>query len=304
MSNLPPVVSWMDEFPLIDPNPQTPIRAASSGVGDEFVIKLVARGTAGAKNQFLARDGTWINFASTELNAWGSIIGELSDQADLWAELQARPLSTAISTVGFTGQYVDLLNKPVFGDLAFINKNNQAGYFLNGNGVWAIPTDVEARWGNISGVISDQTDLQQALDLKAPLANPVFTGVVRAPTPVIDSDTNIVSTTAWYHGQGFNGVPLMDGIASSGDSMRWARGNHVHPTDTTRAPLDSPNFLGLPTAPTPPPNDNSERLATTAFVKSVASLPDAPVDGNMYVRKNGAWVAIDPGTKWDSDGVL
>jgi hypothetical protein len=34
------------------------------------------------------------------------------------------------------------------------------------------------------------------------------------------------------------------------------------------APIDSPNFQNLPTAPTPPPGDSSTRLATTAFVSS------------------------------------
>lgn len=33
-----------------------------------------------------------------------------------------------------------------------------------------------AAWGNIPGVLSDQADLQSALDAKAPKANPAFTG--------------------------------------------------------------------------------------------------------------------------------
>ncbi len=36
-------------------------------------------------------------------------------------------------------------------------------------------------WGAITGTLSDQTDLQDALDLKANLESPVFTGVVTAP---------------------------------------------------------------------------------------------------------------------------
>ena len=37
---------------------------------------------------------------------------------------------------------------------------------------------LKAVWGSITGTLSDQTDLQSALDAKAPIANPVFTGVV------------------------------------------------------------------------------------------------------------------------------
>ena len=36
----------------------------------------------------------------------------------------------------------------------------------------------------------------------------------------------------------FDGVPSMDGVADPGDSVNYARGNHVHPTDTSRAAAD------------------------------------------------------------------
>ena len=36
-------------------------------------------------------------------------------------------------------------------------------------------------WGSITGTLSDQTDLDTALGLKAPLDNPTFTGTVEAP---------------------------------------------------------------------------------------------------------------------------
>jgi len=36
-------------------------------------------------------------------------------------------------------------------------------------------------WGSITGTLSSQTDLQDALNLKAPLASPTFTGIVTAP---------------------------------------------------------------------------------------------------------------------------
>ncbi|MCL2562962.1 MAG: collagen-like protein [Oscillospiraceae bacterium] len=45
---------------------------------------------------------------------------------------------------------------------------------------------------------------------------------------------------------------------------------HTHPADMTRAPLDSPEFIGNPTAPTPPTGDNSESIATTEWVRAQA----------------------------------
>ena len=57
---------------------------------------------------------------------------------------------------------------------------------------------------------------------------------------------------------------LNDGTAAAGTSTRFARGDHVHPTDTTRAPLASPALTGTPTAPTATAGTNSIQLATTA----------------------------------------
>lgn len=303
MSNLPPVIDWMDEFPLIDATTDNPVRSGAAGTGDTFVVKLVQKGTAGALNQFMARDGTWVNFASTELNAWGSLIGDITNQTDLWNELQARPLITDISVVGFSGQYNDLLSKPVLGDLAFINTNGLTSQFLRGDGTWAIPVDVNAVWGNINGNINAQTDLITRLNLKADILNPVFTGNPQAPTPVVDNNTTSVATTAFFFGQGFDGLPIMDGVASSGDSTRWARGNHRHPTDTSLAPLDTPHFTGLPTAPTVVFPNSSQLLATTAYVTAALAgaggIPEAPNDGKTYARKGAAWVEIGVGTKWD-----
>lgn len=39
------------------------------------------------------------------------------------------------------------------------------------------------------------------------------------------------------------------------------------------APIDSPHFTGVPTAPTPASNDNSGKIATTAFVAAQAYAP-------------------------------
>lgn len=65
-----------------------------------------------------------------------------------------------------------------------------------------------------------------------------------------------------------NNNPLSDGVAAPGVSGLYSRYDHVHPSDTSRAPLASPAFTGSPTAPTQTASDNSTKLATTAFVQS------------------------------------
>lgn len=66
-------------------------------------------------------------------------------------------------------------------------------------------------------------------------------------------------------------TPSANGTASAGSENTWSRGDHVHPTDTTRAPLASPALTGTPTAPTPTSGDDSTKIATTAFVQDAIS---------------------------------
>lgn len=298
-------VDWADDYPLIPPPPENPVRADASGMGDEFVVKLKKKGTPGANSMFLASDGSWVPIAAGDLTQWGGIVGDINNQTDLIARLNLKADKTSISAVGYSGQYNDLLNKPVLGTLAAMSYPGGTSAFLRADGTWQIPQDVYATWGNIAGNIANQLDLQTALGQKAPLANPVFTGNPRAPSPVVDNNSDSVATTSWFFGQAFNDLPVMDGTASSGDSTRWARGNHRHPTDTTRAPLDSPQFTGIPVAPTPPAGNDSQRLATTAFVTAAIAagggggggIPEAPLDGQTYGRRgsDATWQVVTGG---------
>jgi hypothetical protein len=71
----------------------------------------------------------------------------------------------------------------------------------------------------------------------------------------------------------------MDGTAGGGSSANLSRADHVHPTDTSRAPLASPTLTGTPRAPTPTTGDNSTLIPTTAFVATTvaAAVYPAPV---------------------------
>ena len=117
-------------------------------------------------------------------------------------------------------------------------------------------------------VVSDVTGLQAALDAKAALASPALTGTPTAPTAVADTSTTQIATTAFVLGQASATAPAMDGTATTGTATRFARADHVHPTDISRAPLASPALTGTPTAPTPANGTNTTQIATTAFVRA------------------------------------
>lgn len=112
---------------------------------------------------------------------------------------------------------------------------------------------------------------------RAALASPTFTGTPAAPTAAADTNTTQLATTAFVVAQAGSTTPLVDGTAAVGTSLRYARQDHVHPTDTTRAPLASPAFTGTPSLPTgttavtQSPGNNTTAVATTAFV--TAAVP-------------------------------
>lgn len=60
-----------------------------------------------------------------------------------------------------------------------------------------IPGSSATAWGSITGTLSDQTDLNTALGLKAPLASPPFTGTPTAPTAALGTSTTQIATTAF-----------------------------------------------------------------------------------------------------------
>ena len=84
----------------------------------------------------------------------------------------------------------------------------------------------------------------------APLASPTFTGMPAAPPAAASPNTTQLATTAFVVGQAGTAAPVVNGTAAAGSSLLYARQDHVHPSDTSRAPLASPTFTGTVALPT------------------------------------------------------
>lgn len=146
---------------------------------------------------------------------------------------------------------------------------------------------------------------------KANLASPTFTGTPKAPTASAGTNTTQIATTAFVQTavggkqdtltfddvptansdnpvksggiytalqtvsgeipSAYTSNPAANGTASPGSSSNYSRGDHVHPTDTTRAPVASPALTGTPTAPTAMAGTNTTQIATTAFVQAAVA---------------------------------
>jgi hypothetical protein len=130
-------------------------------------------------------------------------------------------------------------------------------------------------------------DAQDAL--KAPLASPALTGTPTAPTPSAGDNSTKLATTAFAktYADGLAGTlsPAMDGTQAVGTSTKWAHEDHVHPTDTSRAPVASPSFTGTPAAPTPTAGDASTKIATTQFVATAVSSVTTPSGAPIKVAQ-------------------
>ena len=174
------------------------------------------------------------------------------------------------------------------------------------------------------------TDAQAALEqldsYKAPIYSPAFAGVPTAPLPPATSSTNQLATTEWvntytvtyvtdymanYVGGQLTAIigtatPKPIGTAAVGIATKYSREDHVHGSDPSRAPIDSPTFVGSPKAPTPLPGDNDTSLATTAFVQAAMGNMPAPAFGTGDVKltyktvADSGWVMMNDGTMGDA----
>lgn len=75
-------------------------------------------------------------------------------------------------------------------------------------------------------------------------SNPALSGTPTAPTAAVDTNTTQIASTAFVLGQAASATPAMDGTAAVGTSTRYARADHVHGSDTTKANLSGASFTG------------------------------------------------------------
>ena len=159
-----------------------------------------------------------------------------------------------------------------------------------------VVTSVANKTGDVLLEIADIDQLQTTLSNKAPLSSPIFTDIPQAPTADSTTDTNQIATTAFVHAAigdvdtgvvsvaGKQGVVVLDVEDIEGLETALA----------DKAPIDSPTFTGVPQSVTVDITDDSDTIATTAFVTNKFNDYTAPV--TSVNTKTGAVVitAEDP----------
>jgi hypothetical protein len=117
--------------------------------------------------------------------------------------------------------------------------------------------------------ISVSTSTQTALNLKANLASPNFTGSPTAPNQSLGDNSTKIANTAYVDATAAAGTPdattsVKGKIKLAGDLAGTADLPTV-PALTSKADLSSPTFTGVPLAPTASANTNNTQISTTAY---------------------------------------
>ena len=114
-------------------------------------------------------------------------------------------------------------------------------------------------------------------------------------TQTVNDNSTRLATTAFVLGQGnaTAGTIAMNGTQAAGTSNLYARADHIHPVDTSRAPLASPGLTGTPTSTTAAVDTSSTQIATTAFVTGQASAVTPAALGTAAIGSSTRYARAD-----------
>jgi hypothetical protein len=144
-------------------------------------------------------------------------------------------------------------------------------------------TSVAGRTGAITLGVADVSGA-------APLASPSLTGTPLSTTAAADTNTTQIATTAFVVGQASTTTPSPDGTAAVGTSLKYARADHVHATDTTRAALAGATFTGKV-------NTLASAVGGAGLNLPHGTAPTTPTNGDIWTTTAGVYARVNGATQ-------
>lgn len=120
--------------------------------------------------------------------------------------------------------------------------------------------------GRTGAITLQPADLQNQNTGNFLLDSPIFTGAPQAPTTTITDNSNNIATTSFVHS-----LVNASGVSSFNGRTGVVTFTSADLTNAGGAPINSPVFVGNPTAPTLAISDSTTSLATTAFVHNLVN---------------------------------
>jgi hypothetical protein len=136
-------------------------------------------------------------------------------------------------------------------------------------------TSVAGRTGVVTLAVAD-------ISGAAPLASPALTGTPTSTTANANTNTTQVATTAFVVGQAGSATPIVNGTAAVGTSLLYARQDHVHPSDTSKANLSGASFTG---------KINILASTTSSAPMNIGNgtAPTSPLAGDIWLTSNAMY---------------
>jgi hypothetical protein len=240
----------------------------------------------------LSTNNTFSNASST----FGSSTATGTINVASGATISASTKTVNVGTGGVVGSTTNMTIGPVLGASTITVGNTTAASSLNLGTGGTISGATKAINIGTNGVSGSTTNITIGAGGATSLT--VINGSAQASTPAADNNSASIATTAFVAGQAGSATPLVNGTAAVGTSLRYARQDHVHPTDTTRAAVDSQAFTGTPSLPTgtigvtQTAGNNTTALATTAFV--TAAVPAFAATTNVIFDPSSTTLALNP----------
>jgi hypothetical protein len=216
-------------------------------------------------------NGTKTFSASSQTLGSGTATGTINVASG--ATISASTKTVNVGTGGVVGSTTNITVGPVLGASTTSIGGTTAASTLNlATGATLTATTKAVNIGT-AGVAGSTTNI--VIGSTTGTSTTTLQGITNGVTEAVDTNNTELATTAFVVGQAGSATPLVNGTAAVGTSLRYARQDHVHGTDTTRAPLASPTFTGTPLSTTAAADTNTTQIATTAYVVGNGYLKSA-----------------------------